>query len=157
MGNKPAAKKRRVQRAPKMAVKQEVIEIDDSCPYPVQSGSPLRPIFCLKNREDIKKFEEQEECFILDFDPYHNLEVLKLPSTVSGDNGEAELSVVAEKGQVILLNFIDFVHDFNLQSMCLMFMFGGMMNGDGFVLKDLIFISGLLMFFVYSLKLCFCY
>ncbi|XP_057800774.1 RPM1 interacting protein 13-like [Salvia miltiorrhiza] len=95
MGSKYAVKKRRVQRDPKMAVKQEVIEIDDSCPSPVQNGTPLRPMFCLKNREEIKKFEQEEECFILEFDPYHNLDVAKLPS-----NAEAEFSIVAETGQV---------------------------------------------------------
>ncbi|KAG6400762.1 hypothetical protein SASPL_137605 [Salvia splendens] len=69
------------------------------CPSPVQNTSPLKPIFYLKNREQIKKFEEKEECFILEFDPYNNSDVLKLPTTVNGDNVDADLSVVSEKGQ----------------------------------------------------------
>ncbi|KAL1539804.1 hypothetical protein AAHA92_24241 [Salvia divinorum] len=86
--------------APKIEVKQEVIEINDSSTSPVQNTSPLKPIFCLKNRDEIEKFEEKEECFILEFDPYSNPDVLRLPSAVIDDNVDADLSVVAEKGQV---------------------------------------------------------
>ena len=91
---------------PKMEVKQEVIEINDSSPSPVQNTSPLKPIFCLKNREEIQKFEEKEECFILEFDPYNSSDVLKLPTTVNGDIVDADLSVVSEKGKVIFHVFI---------------------------------------------------
>ncbi|KAH6813597.1 hypothetical protein C2S51_022615 [Perilla frutescens var. frutescens] len=91
--------KRRVEKVSTMAEKHEVIEIDDSCPSPFQNGSPLRPIFCLKNREEIKKFEEEEECFILEFDPYKDSDVLMLTDAEHDYNAEAELSVVAERGQ----------------------------------------------------------
>lgn len=107
MGTKSAAKRRGVQTAPRMAVKQEVIEIDDSSPSPVRNCTPMRPIFCLKNREEIKKFEEQEECFILDFNPYNNLDVLRLPGTESVDSADADLSVVGETGQVVF-NSLDY-------------------------------------------------
>ncbi|KAG6438349.1 hypothetical protein SASPL_103289 [Salvia splendens] len=104
MGNKSAVKKRKVKKAPKtpkMAVKRKLIEISDSSPSPFQKGTPLRSIFCLKNKEEIKKFEEQEECFILEFDPYNNLDALEFPSTIGNDdNAEEELSFVTEKGQV---------------------------------------------------------
>ncbi|KAI3457928.1 hypothetical protein Pfo_014591 [Paulownia fortunei] len=78
----------------------EVIEIDDSCPSPDQKGTPLRPIFCLRNRDEIKKVEEREECFILEFDPYDDLEMLKFSFSKDFDNADADLHVVAEKGQV---------------------------------------------------------
>ncbi|KAL1206565.1 hypothetical protein V5N11_027133 [Cardamine amara subsp. amara] len=32
-----------------------------------EEESPLRGIFCLKKRQDMKRFEETEDCFILDF------------------------------------------------------------------------------------------
>lgn len=91
--------KRRKSNLSQMAMKlNEVIEIDDSFPSPEPKGSPLRPIFCLKNRDEIEKYEEDEECFILDFDPYIEIDLLKLSSS---QDDEVDLHVVAEKGQVI--------------------------------------------------------
>lgn len=96
MANKRSVKKAKVAKVSSMAKQErEVIEIDDSSPSPV-TGTPLKPVFCLKNRDEIGKFEEREECFILEFDPYHDLGSLKrsLPE-------EFDLCVVGEKGQVI--------------------------------------------------------
>ncbi|KAL0304502.1 UNVERIFIED_CONTAM: hypothetical protein Sradi_6318300 [Sesamum radiatum] len=102
MGSHSRVKNSRVQKISTMAEKKrEVIEIGDSCPSPDKKGTPLRPIFCLKNRDDIKKFEEQEDCFILEFDPYDDLEVLKLSFPKDCDDAEVDVRVVAEKGQVI--------------------------------------------------------
>ncbi|XP_011075885.1 uncharacterized protein LOC105160269 [Sesamum indicum] len=101
MGSHSVVKKPRVEKISTMAEKKrQVIEIGDSCSSPDKKGTPLRPIFCLKNRDDIKKFEEQEDCFILEFDPYDDLEVLKLSFPKDCGNAEADVRVVAEKGQV---------------------------------------------------------
>ncbi|KAL7106790.1 hypothetical protein ACP275_06G014800 [Erythranthe tilingii] len=99
-GNR-VAKKRKVQKVTKMAEpEREVIEIDDSSPSPDRTGTPLKPVFCLKNRHEIDKFEESEECFILDFDPYDDdLDIFKL-SLSKGFDDASELRVVSEKGQV---------------------------------------------------------
>ncbi|KAG8381604.1 hypothetical protein BUALT_Bualt06G0138800 [Buddleja alternifolia] len=78
----------------------EIVEIGDSYPSPDQKGTPLRPIFCLKNRDEIKKFEEEEDCFILEFDPYDDLSMLKASLINDFDNAEADLCLIAEKGQV---------------------------------------------------------
>ncbi|KAK6135162.1 hypothetical protein DH2020_031110 [Rehmannia glutinosa] len=93
--------KPKVHKVSSMAEKEiEVIEIGDSSPSP-EKGTPLRPVFCLKNRDGIKKAEEREECFILEFDPDDDLETLKFSVRKdSDDNAEADLLVVAEKGQV---------------------------------------------------------
>jgi hypothetical protein len=73
-----------------------------------EDGSPLRPIFCLnrKNNADIKRIEETQDCFILDFDPFESIDLSKLsvsnnPSDADADSdGASDLSVIAEKGQV---------------------------------------------------------
>ncbi|CAN4085618.1 unnamed protein product [Withania somnifera] len=65
--------------------------------------TPLRPIFCLKKRELLKEFEDKEECFILDFDPYESVDIFKL--SVSNNQDSHDLSVVAEKGQVACRDF----------------------------------------------------
>ncbi|KAL6533392.1 hypothetical protein OROMI_027504 [Orobanche minor] len=84
-----------------MAEKEiEVIEIDDSYPSPDKKFTPLRPILCLKNKDQIKKAEEREECFILEFDPYDDLEKLKFPLCSDFSNDEDDLRILAEKGQV---------------------------------------------------------
>ncbi|XP_059304437.1 RPM1 interacting protein 13-like [Lycium ferocissimum] len=66
-------------------------------------GSPLRPIFCLKKREQLKEFEEKEECFILDFDPYDSVDISKLSFCENDD--APDISVVSEKGQVACRDF----------------------------------------------------
>ena len=66
------------------------------------NGTPLRPVFCVKRNADIKRIEEIEECFILDFDPFDSVDISKL--SVSNSPIDNEVSVVAEKGQVWILN-----------------------------------------------------
>ncbi|VFQ75184.1 unnamed protein product [Cuscuta campestris] len=54
-------------------------------------GTPLRAVFCLKKREQLREFDDKEECFILDFDPFDS------KRSVS-DYQDPEMAVVAEKG-----------------------------------------------------------
>ncbi|PIM99562.1 hypothetical protein CDL12_27945 [Handroanthus impetiginosus] len=99
MGTNYIVNKPEVQKISSMAGKErEVIEIDDSCPSPDPKGTPLRHIFCLKNRDEVKKFEESEDCFILDFDPYDDQ--LNVSFSKDFDNADSDLRVVAEKGQL---------------------------------------------------------
>lgn len=70
----------------------------------VEEGTPLRPIFCLKNRNDLKDFVDKEDCFILDFDPDESLSISKLSVSRNAD-GSPDVSVVAEKGQVFMITF----------------------------------------------------
>ncbi|KAB5524032.1 hypothetical protein DKX38_021781 [Salix brachista] len=89
----------------KETIKSAAIEIISS---PSPDGTPIRPIFCLKktNMENIRKFDEIEDCFILDFDPsdietsLHRIYTLPVSSFTDDDGGGGDLSVVAEKGQV---------------------------------------------------------
>ncbi|EEF36796.1 conserved hypothetical protein [Ricinus communis] len=56
-------------------------------------GTPLRPIFCLKRKMDMKPFDDVYDCFILDFD---NSECISDLSLCFDD----DLSVIAERGKV---------------------------------------------------------
>ncbi|KAH0690059.1 hypothetical protein MTR67_014226 [Solanum verrucosum] len=76
---------------------------------PIDEGTPLRPVFCLKKREQLKEFEEKEECFILDFDPYESVDISKL--SVSQNLDASDLSVLAEKGEVACRDFPHPRHD----------------------------------------------
>ncbi|XP_020238848.1 uncharacterized protein LOC109817904 [Cajanus cajan] len=61
--------------------------------------TPIGPIVCLR-KADIKRFEETEECFILNFDPFdESLNFSKL-SLDSHQDHAADVSINAEKGQV---------------------------------------------------------
>ncbi|TYJ07625.1 hypothetical protein E1A91_A11G018100v1 [Gossypium mustelinum] len=82
---------------------------------PEDHQSPLRSIFCLKKIVDMKRVEETEDCFILDFNPFNSIDIAKLSAVNDGD--EADLSVVAEKGQVACR---DYPHSRHL---CLQFPF----------------------------------
>lgn len=66
-----------------------------------EDGSPIRSIFCLKSKSDadIKRIEEIEDCFILDFDPYESIDLYKFTVPADAD-GATDLFVIAEKGQV---------------------------------------------------------
>ena len=63
-----------------------------------KQSTPLRSILCLKNRASLKEIEKKEDCFILDFNPDESLR-----KTPVSNNNDAEISVVAEKGQVYML------------------------------------------------------
>lgn len=64
-----------------------------------EEGTPLRAIFCLKTRQDMKIFEEKEDCFILDFDPNESFDATKL-SFSDNPEGDNEVEIIHEKGQV---------------------------------------------------------
>ncbi|XP_059434309.1 RPM1 interacting protein 13-like [Corylus avellana] len=66
-----------------------------------EDGSPIRSIFCLKSKSpaDIKRIEEIEDCFILEFDPYESIDLSKFTVPADAD-GATHLFVIAEKGQV---------------------------------------------------------
>ncbi|XVE58256.1 hypothetical protein DITRI_Ditri04bG0155800 [Diplodiscus trichospermus] len=78
-------------------------------------GTPLRSIFCLKRKMDMRRIEETEDCFILDFNPFDSTDIAKLAVTNDGD--DVDLSVVAEKGKVACR---DYPHSRHL---CLQFPF----------------------------------
>ncbi|XVF12772.1 hypothetical protein REPUB_Repub08aG0148300 [Reevesia pubescens] len=80
-----------------------------------EEASPLRPIFCLKNNMDMKRIEEMEDCFILDFNPSDSVNIAKL--SVTNDADDLDLSVLAENGQVACR---DYPHSRHL---CLQFPF----------------------------------
>lgn len=66
-----------------------------------ESGTPIGHILCLKNSDDVKRFEETEDCFILDFDPFQPIDLSKLFVSAAVDDGYApDLAIVAETGQV---------------------------------------------------------
>lgn len=72
-------------------------------------GSPIRSIFCLKEKADMKRIEEIEDCFILEFDPYEPLDVFNLSmnnNLIDGHpDGANDLFLIAEKGQVWIALF----------------------------------------------------
>ncbi|KAJ0251505.1 Uncharacterized protein HA466_0124520 [Hirschfeldia incana] len=85
-----------------------------------EDEEPLTGIFCLKQRQDMKIFEEKEDCFILGFDPNDSFDSEKKLSS-SGDNPESDdedVAIVHEKGQVACR---DFPHPRHL---CLKYPFG---------------------------------
>ncbi|CAK9139039.1 unnamed protein product [Ilex paraguariensis] len=81
------------------------IDVDECSPRSEPEETPLRPIFCLKKKVQMKEFEEIEDCFILEFDPDDddddsiNLSKLSMSKNL-GNKASPELSVIAEKGQV---------------------------------------------------------
>ncbi|XP_058781411.1 RPM1 interacting protein 13-like [Vicia villosa] len=63
--------------------------------------TPIRPVVCLKRKEDVKRYEETEECFILDFDPFESIDLSKLSlENKKNDDDTSDISIVAEKGEV---------------------------------------------------------
>ncbi|XP_061364038.1 RPM1 interacting protein 13-like [Gastrolobium bilobum] len=67
-----------------------------------RDDSPIRAIVCLKKINDMKRFEETEDCFILGFDPSEPVPLLenkKNPASAR-NNDDDDLSVIAEKGKV---------------------------------------------------------
>ncbi|KAE9604071.1 hypothetical protein Lal_00002193 [Lupinus albus] len=79
--------------------KKDYYEDDEDIYSPKDvTPSSISFIACLKRKEDMKRFEETNDCFILDFDPSESLKVLNL--SLEGNDDDADLSVVAEKGPV---------------------------------------------------------
>lgn len=60
--------------------------------------SPIRSIACLKKIDDMQRFEETEDCFILGFDPSADIP-LSFDSSATPHHAD-DISVVAEKGKV---------------------------------------------------------
>ncbi|XP_010537044.1 PREDICTED: uncharacterized protein LOC104811886 isoform X2 [Tarenaya hassleriana] len=85
-----------------------------------EEETPVRAVFCLNSRHDMKRYEETEDCFILDFDPFEALEVRKLSfSDDRPDNqDDDDLTIIHEKGQVACR---DYPHPRHL---CVKFPFG---------------------------------
>ncbi|XP_010446514.1 PREDICTED: uncharacterized protein LOC104729276 [Camelina sativa] len=66
-----------------------------------EDDTPLRGIFCLKRRQDMKRFEETEDCFILEFDPFDSFDVKRLTFTDDDrEGGDKDLAIIHETGQV---------------------------------------------------------
>ncbi|KFK27026.1 hypothetical protein AALP_AA8G324600 [Arabis alpina] len=84
-----------------------------------EEETPLRGIFCLKTRQDMKRIEETEDCFILDFDPFDSFDLTKL--SLSGDK---DLAIIHETGQVACR---DYPHP---RYLCLNFRFGSTPNAN---------------------------
>lgn len=90
------------------AIDAEDTVVIDLCSSPSPGselkGTPLRPVFCLKSRDDIKRIEEREDCFILDFDPGDGddltLNVFSKNNVQHVDGVSPDVSVVGEKGKV---------------------------------------------------------
>ncbi|XP_020871348.1 uncharacterized protein LOC9300383 [Arabidopsis lyrata subsp. lyrata] len=88
-----------------------------------EDDTPLRGIFCLKTRQDMKRFEETEDCFILDFDPFDSFDVKKLTFTDDDHHeGDKDLAIIHETGQVACR---DYPHPRHL---CFNFPFGSTPN-----------------------------
>lgn len=65
--------------------------------------TPLRGIFCLKTRQDMKRIEKTEDCFILDFDPFDTFYLTRL--SLSGDK---DFAIIHETGQVLSFDILCF-------------------------------------------------
>ncbi|KMT16476.1 hypothetical protein BVRB_3g050940 [Beta vulgaris subsp. vulgaris] len=68
----------------------------------LEEDSPIRAVFCLKRKmNDMKKIEEVEDCFILDFDPSESIDFPNISLSKSSDLcDDIDVSVLAEKGKV---------------------------------------------------------
>ncbi|CAJ2641842.1 uncharacterized protein LOC123916479 [Trifolium pratense] len=73
-------------------------------PQVVIDESPIRVIACLKKIDDIKRFEETDDCFILGFDPTDTtpIDVSSKPQSKDADD---DLCVLGEKGKVALRDY----------------------------------------------------
>ena len=80
------------KRRKKLAKEEEEEEEDDT---------PLTGIFCLKQRQDMKIFEDKEDCFILDFDPSDSFDSSFPENPEGGDDDD--VAIIHEKGQVLVL------------------------------------------------------
>ncbi|KAB2598839.1 hypothetical protein D8674_001759 [Pyrus ussuriensis x Pyrus communis] len=115
-------KRATTQKSPQKAPPSSSAEDDD--------GSPIRQILCVKNKVDVKHFEDVEDCFILDFDPSELVQLFKLSVSDNGGrghDGSPDIAVVAEKGQVLIFTHDPFVacRDYpHSRHLCLKFPFG---------------------------------
>ncbi|KAJ4953084.1 hypothetical protein NE237_029916 [Protea cynaroides] len=66
---------------------------------------PIRSIFCLKNKASLKEFDQVEDCYILEFDPFESVnqfEKLSLDDDDDDDDAE-EVSVIGHRFQAFKL------------------------------------------------------
>lgn len=90
-----AMKEMKTKRRKKLS-NEEIAEAEE------EEGTPLRGMFCLKTRqEDMKPFEEKEDCFILDFDPSDSFDSSFPENPEGGDDDD--VAIIHEKGQVLVL------------------------------------------------------
>ncbi|ESQ43072.1 hypothetical protein EUTSA_v10015504mg, partial [Eutrema salsugineum] len=64
-----------------------------------EEGTHLRGILCLKTRQDMKRIEETEDCFILDFDPFDFFDAKRLSFSGDDNEGDKDLAIIHETGQ----------------------------------------------------------
>ncbi|KNA15948.1 hypothetical protein SOVF_093750 [Spinacia oleracea] len=78
--------------------KLKLVELSPSS----DADSPIRAVFCLKNKLiDMKKIEELEDCFILDFDPSQPADFSNISLSKDSDLcDDKDVSILAENGQV---------------------------------------------------------
>ncbi|XP_039160494.1 LOW QUALITY PROTEIN: uncharacterized protein LOC104427019 [Eucalyptus grandis] len=82
-------------------------------PLPATPGceepSPIRHVLCVTRDEDVKRFEETEDCFILGFDPFERISrfssMTEAGATDDRGDGSKDVVVIAEKGQVACRDF----------------------------------------------------
>ncbi|KAL5539566.1 hypothetical protein UlMin_045719 [Ulmus minor] len=65
-----------------------------------EDKTPIRPLVCIKKSDDLKRYEETEDCFILDFDPNEPIDASNTSVSSKDDECDSEIEVVFEKGQV---------------------------------------------------------
>ncbi|KAJ4869388.1 Uncharacterized protein Rs2_13342 [Raphanus sativus] len=94
-----AMKKRKTNTRKKLTSSEEI-------PPEEEEGTPLRGMFCLKTRQDMKVFEEKEDCFILDFDPNDSFDSRKQSFSGNPEGGDDDdVAILHEKGQVACRDF----------------------------------------------------
>ncbi|CAL5204158.1 unnamed protein product [Lathyrus oleraceus] len=75
----------------------------------LQDDSPIRVIACLKKIDDIKRFEETDDCFILGFDPTDTTpnkdSDVKVSSKSLNKDADDDICVLAEKGKIALRDY----------------------------------------------------
>uniref|UniRef100_A0A0D3EAX5 Uncharacterized protein n=3 Tax=Brassica oleracea var. oleracea TaxID=109376 RepID=A0A0D3EAX5_BRAOL len=97
----------------------DLSELGENMETKKEEVTPLKG--CLKTRQDMKRIEETEDCFILDFNPFDSFDVKNL--SFAGDHeGDKDLAIIHESGQVACR---DFPHPRHL---CLNFPFGSTPN-----------------------------
>ncbi|XP_004502770.1 RPM1 interacting protein 13-like [Cicer arietinum] len=72
---------------------------------PQEFESPIRAIACLKKIDDIKRFEETDDCFILGFDPTDTTPISFDLSSKPNNKDSDDLCVLGEKGKIALRDY----------------------------------------------------
>ncbi|OIW15323.1 hypothetical protein TanjilG_10763 [Lupinus angustifolius] len=96
-----ATKRKRTARS---NVKSTKKTIQKTTPPPSPESESPRAIVCLKNIDDMKRFEDTEDCFILGFDPDEVVAKSKISLDKSYPLSD-DVSIICEKGQVACRDF----------------------------------------------------